>query len=152
MASPNRYKMELLETLLSGTTMRVGLLDTSAAFTFDPDTHSFVGDLPIGTQEPADASYARQTLGTVTFAQDNVDDEGVMDAADVTFPSLSTTNDIQAIFIYQRVGVDDTTPLDDLVLAVYDDTSAGSLVDLPLATNGSDVTITFSTEGVLNVT
>jgi hypothetical protein len=58
---------------------------------------------------------------------------------------------IQTVVIYLQVGGDDTTPGDDPLVAVWDDDSAGSLGDLPKATNGSDVTISVSSDGAINI-
>lgn len=150
MASPNHFKQQLIDALLGGSTLKVGLLDTSTAYTFDPATDEFVSDLPT-TAEPSDSSYARQSLSGVSIIQDDTDNEGVLDADDVVFSSLSTANDIQAIFIYEQVGGDDTTPGDDILIEVYDDDSAGSLADLPKATTGDDWTINFGAEGIVNI-
>lgn len=150
MAAPNHFKQQVLESFLSGATVKIGLLDTSTAYSFAESTDEFVGDLPTGA-EPSDASYSRQTLGNKTFIQDDADGEGVFDADDVVFPSLSTTNDIQAVFIYKQIGTDDTTPGDDPLVAVYDDDSAGSLSNLPISTNGSDLTVSFNSEGIVNI-
>jgi len=147
MATPNHFKQQLLSALLGGSTLKVGLLDNSTAYSFDPATDEFVSDLPT-TQEPGDASYSRQTLSSVTITQDDTDNEGVLDAADVTFPSLSTTNDIQAAFIYKQVGTDDSTPTDDILVAVFDDASNA---DLPIATNGSDLNLALNAEGIVNI-
>jgi hypothetical protein len=150
MAVSNHFKQQVLSSFLSGETIKVGLLDNGTSYTFSPDTDEFVGDLPTG-QEPSDASYSRQTLSNLTFTQDDTDDEGGFDADDVVFSSLSTTNDIQAVFVYREVGADDSTPADDELVAVYDDNSAGSLSDLPIATNGSDLTISWAGEGIFNI-
>jgi hypothetical protein len=151
MALPDDLLRQFIDAELGGATLRVGLLDTSTAFTFDSTADTFVSDLPTGA-EPADGSYARQTLSGVSITVDNTDNEGVLDAADVTFPSLSTANDIQAVFVYKQVGGDDTTPGDDRLVAVYDDDSAGSLADLPISTNGSDITLSLDAEGLINLT
>jgi hypothetical protein len=150
MALPNHFKQQVLSAFLSGETVKVGLLDNGSSYTFSPDTDEFVSDLPTG-QEPSDASYSRQTLSGLAFNQDDTDDEGVFDANDVTFSSLSTANDIQAVFIYRQGGADDTTPGDDELVAVYDDDSAGSLADLPIATNGSDLTLSFDSQGIVSI-
>ena len=150
MALTNHFKQQVLTALLSGETLKCGLLDTTAGYTFDPALDEFVADLPTGA-EPSDSSYSRQTLANIAITQDDTDNEGVLDADDVTFPSLSTSNDIEAVFVYRQVGGDDTTPGDDELLAVYDDDSAGSLSDLPKATNGSDFTIQFDAEGIVNI-
>lgn len=150
MAIPNHALQQVLEAWLSGETVKVGLLDTSTSYTYDQVNNEFVGDLPTGA-EPSDASYSRQTLANLSFTQDDTDNEGVFDADDVTFSSLSTTNDIQTVFVYLQVGTDDTTPADDPLIAVYDDDSAGSLSDLPIPTNGSDLTLTLDSEGIVNI-
>lgn len=157
MALPNHIKQQFLSDSLGSATLKVGLLDSSSSYTFDPVAHEFVDDLD-GTSdgdapsnEPTDASYSRQTLSNVSITQDDTDNEGVLDADDVTFSSLSTSNDIQAIFVYEQVGGDDTTPNDDPLVAVYDDDSAGSLADLPKPTNGSDLTISLDSEGLVNI-
>ena len=155
MAAPNNAKEILLEGQIDGTsdTLRVALLNNTTSYTFDPDNHTNVDDVIDGGTtgtEFSGGSYSRQTLSNVTVTQDDVDDEGVFDADDTTFPSLDS-QDIQTIIIYKQVGGDDTTPGDDPIVAVLDDDSAGSLTDLPLTTNGSDVTITWNAEGIVNI-
>lgn len=155
MASPNNFKEQLMEAQFDflNDTLRVALISDNTAYTFDPDTHTFVNDVLDGgttAEEFAGSGYSRQTLSNVTVTQDDTDDEGVADADDVTFTSLDGDT-IQGILIYKQVGGDDTTPGDDPIIAVYDDNSAGSLADLPLTTNGGDVTLSFSSEGIVNI-
>jgi hypothetical protein len=156
MAVPNNTKEILMEGQIDGTTdtLKVALLNNQTAYTFDENNHAFVSDvIDAGTTgtEFSGGSYSRQTLNNVTVEQDDPDNEGVLDADDTTFSSLDT-QDIQTIIIYKQVGGDDTTPGDDPIVAVLDDDSAGSLGDLPLTTNGSDVTISWNAEGILNIT
>jgi hypothetical protein len=156
MAAPNNYKTNLLNGSIDhvNDTIKMGLGGSGTAYTFDPDAHSTVADVFDGGttgEELSDASYSRQTLANPSVSQDDTDDEGVFDADDVTFSSLDTTQDIQFIVVYQQVGGDDTTPGDDRIIAIYDDDSAGSLADLPLATNGSDVMISWDSEGIVNI-
>ena len=158
MAAPNNLKKLLLEAGIdfNNDTIKVALGNNSTSYTFDPDNHTHVSDVFDGgttAQEFGNGSgtgYTRQTLTTPSTSQDNNDDEGVFDADDVTFPSLDNA-DIQFIMIYKQVGGDDTTPGDDPIAVVLDDDSAGSVADLPLTTNGSDVQLSFSNEGILNV-
>ena len=155
MASPNNYKEKLMEGTFDhpNETLRVALLSDNTAYTFDPDNHTFVNDIIDGgttATEFTGSGYSRQTLSNVTTTQDDTDDEGVTDADDLTFTSLDGDT-IQAVVIYKQVGGDDNSPGDDPVVAVYDDDSAGSLADLPLTTNGGDVTLAFSSEGVVNI-
>lgn len=155
MASPNNYKEQLMEGTFDHTTdtLKVALVSDDTAYSFDPANNTFVNDVLDGgttATEFTGSGYSRQALSNVTVTQDDTDDEGVTDADDVTFTSLDGDT-IQAVLIYKQVGGDDTTPGDDPIVAVYDDDSAGSLADLPLTTNGGDVTLAFSTEGVVNI-
>lgn len=157
MASFDVLMKDLLEDTFTGTDIKCGLLDSTASYTHDPATQDFVSDLPTGS-EPSDASYSRQTVSNLQFNEDNTDNEGVFDFDDVTFGSLSTTNDIEAVFFYSQdghgsAGTDDTTPGDDKLIVVLDDDSgdSGGIADLPKSTNGSDLTINLDSEGVLNI-
>jgi len=155
MAAPNNFKEQVMEAEFDflNDTLKVALISDNTAYTFDPATHSFVGDVLDGgttAQEFQGSGYARQGLSNVTVTQDDVDNEGVADANDVTFSGLDGDT-IQGDLIYKQVGGDDTTPGDDPIIAVYDDNSAGSLADLPLTTNGGDITLAFSSEGIVNI-
>jgi hypothetical protein len=155
MAMPNKFKSLLLSAdhNLGSATVRVALGGDSTAYTYDQDAHEFVSDVFDGGttgEELSDSSYSRQTLSGTTVSQDNTDDEGVWDADDVTFASIDTTQDIQFILVYVQVGGDDTTPGDDPIVTIYDDDSAGSLSELPHPTNGSDVIISWDSEGIVN--
>jgi len=130
---------------LANDDLRVALFDDSTAFTFDPDVHEFVDDVLDGgttAQEPTDSSYGRQSLANQTTSSDDTDDEGVFDADDVTFASLSTTNKIQGVIIYKKV-TDDT---DSPIVGVIDDADDS---DLPAETNGTDFVIEWSANGVI---
>lgn len=158
MAVPNNFKEAVMEGSidLTSDTIKVALFNNATSYTFDPANHTFLNDILDGgttAEEFGNGSgtgYSRQTLSNVTVTQDDTDNEGVFDADDVTFSGLDGAT-IQGIIIYQQIGGDDTTPGDDRVLAVYDDDSAGSLGDLPLTANGSDVQIPFATEGITNI-
>ena len=155
MAAPNNFKEELMEAQFDflNDTLKVALVSDNTAYSFSPDTDTFVGDVLDGgttAQEFQGTGYSRQTLSNVTVTQDDTDDEGVADADDVTFTGLDGDT-IQAVIVYKEVGGDETTPGDDPIIAVFDDDSAGSLADLPLTTNGGDVTLAFSSEGIVNI-
>jgi len=155
MAAPNNFKEELMEGNfdLVNDTLKVALVSDNTTYSFSPDSDTFVGDvLDDGTtaEEFQGSGYSRQTLTNVTVTQDDADDEGVADADDVTFTELSGDT-IQAVLVYKEVGGDETTPGDDPIVSVFDDNSAGSLADLPLNTNGGDVTLAFSSEGIVNI-
>ena len=156
MAAPNATKRKLFEGTLDyvNDTIKVALAENSNLFTFDPDTHEFVADIFGGTTPDATefsgTGYARQTLGTKATSIDATNDEAEWDAADTTFTSLDGAT-IQTIIVYKMVGADDTTPADDPVLAVFDDDSGTTVADLPLATNGGDITIQWSADGIKKI-
>lgn len=135
---------------LTSVTVKCLLLDTSSGYTVDPINDEFVSNVPTGA-EPSDASYSRQTLTGLAVSEDSTDDEAVFDADDVTFSSLSTANDIQAVIVYIQRGGDDTTPADDEIVAAYDNDSGGAVADLSISTNGSDLVLNFSSEGIINL-
>jgi hypothetical protein len=141
---------------LSTDTLKVALGNNNTAYTFDPVNHTFVADVFDGGTTAEEfgtgtgTGYSRQGMTNQSVTQDDTDNEGVFDADDVTFAGLDGA-DIQFIMVYKQVGGDDTTPGDDLIVNIYDDDSAGSLADLPLTTNGSDVTISWDTEGITNI-
>lgn len=159
MATPNATKEEFLNGSINlssgGDTIKVALGGSGTSYSFDQTSHNTLADVFDGGTTGEELDYTspddRQTLANQTTSTDNTDNEGVFDADDVTFPSLDTTQDIQFIVFYQQVGGDDTTPGDDRIIAIYDDDSAGSLADLPLSTNGSDVTISIDAEGIVNI-
>lgn len=147
----NPTKRRLIEGLmdLKNDTIRVALVDNSTSYSPDIDNEEFVNDVLDGgttAQELSGTNYSRKTVGSKSFSEDDTDDEGVFDStADITWSSLDTTEDIQGILVYKEVGGDDTTPGDD-PLILYDESDA----DLPLATNGSDITLQWNSEGILN--
>jgi len=144
---PNRTKtLTFTGSLdLANDDLRVALYDDSTAFSFDPDIHDFVGDVLDGgttAAEPTDASYSRQSLSGQTVTTNNTNDETVFDADDVTFSSLSTTNQIQGLIVF-RQETDDT---DSSIVFVIDDADQSGL---PVETNGTDFIVEWSTDGVV---
>ena len=149
MPVPNAAKADLLRGAfdLSTDTIRVLLLDNSTAYTFDPDAHTFVSDVLAAGTEMSGTGYARKTVAGQSVTADNTDDEGVFDGDNVTWQDINAGT-IQAVVVYKQVGVDDTTPGDDPVINVLDDSAVS---DLPLPTNGSDVTVVWNAEGIINL-
>lgn len=150
MPVPNATKIAFLDGSLNlgsgGDVIRVLLLDDSTAYTFDPDTHDFVDDVLAAGTEMSGTGYTRKTVAGQTTSTDDTDDEGVFDGDDVTWTDIDAGN-IQTVVVYQQIGGDDTTPADDRIITVLDD---ATVADLPLPTNGSDVTINWNAEGIIN--
>lgn len=142
----NNFKKLLLDggVNLGSDTIKIALISDSIAYTPDIDGESVVSDVLDGVvaAELSATNYSRKTL-SVTTSQDNVDDEGVADASDLTWTSLggSTNDTIAAGLIYKEVTGDSDSPL------VGHYTSG----NFPLPTNGGDVTLTIDAEGILNL-
>jgi len=159
--TPDRTLVEVISGSidLSTDTLRIALFDDSTAYTFDPANHEFVSDVLDGgttAQElQGSAGYTgstdRQTLANPTITEDNTDNEAVFDADDVVWASVESTADIQGWIVYKQVGGDDTTPGDDPIIQVVDDDMADAPAGLPLTTNGSDVTVEWNAEGIINL-
>ncbi|MDX1745781.1 MAG: hypothetical protein R3324_07580 [Halobacteriales archaeon] len=154
MVMPNATKADLMRGSIdldtAGDTIKVLLLDDTTAYTADVDNHDFVSDVADGGvtgTEMSGTGYSRKTLANQAVTVDDTDNEGVFDADNVTWTGLNAGT-IQTVVVYQQVGADDTTPADDRIIAIHDDSSIGTL---PLTTNGSDVTLSWPAEGIVNL-
>jgi hypothetical protein len=150
MATPNATKTKFLDgdIDLASDTFKVLLLNDSQAYTFDPSRDSTVQDVLNNATEFGDTNYSRKTLSNQSTSTDDTDNEGVFDADDLTWADLGGSETIQAVIVYRQIGGDDTTPGDDEVITALDD---GDISELPLATNGGDVSLSWNTEGILNL-
>jgi hypothetical protein len=98
------------------------LVDT-ALYTVNLDTDQFLDDIPGGAIVATSANLASKTTT-----------DGVADAADVTFPTVSGAT-VEAVVLYQDTGVAATSRL-----IAYIDTATG----LPVTPNGGDITVQWS--------
>ena len=123
-----KYKEALLDAFtdidLQSLTAKVALIDTGT-YTYS-SAHQFYSDISgvVGTP---------QTLTSKSVTN------GVFDAADVTFTSVSG-NTVEALVIYIDTGTASTSRL-----VAYIDTS---VTGLPLTPNGGNVTITWNASGI----
>lgn len=138
----NSFKAGLMEGTFNlasaGHTLKMILV---SGYTPDIDLHDEYADVSgdeYGTGDGYTAGGA--TLGSQTVTQDNTNDRGVFDAANVTWSSLGAL-----------------TPATPSHCILYDDTVAGD----PLicywelgttATNGGDYTLQFSATGIMTLT
>lgn len=118
-----------------GDTIKMALV--SSSYTPNQDSHDFFDD--ITNEVAASGTYAAggATL-SVTLSQDDTDDEGVLDATDVTFTSATII--ARYAVIYKSTGVASTSPLMLLIDFGSNFTS----------TVGS-FTVAFAAEGILNI-
>lgn len=101
------------------------------------DTHAFFSSI---TNEVVGTGYTAggATLASVTVTQDNTDDEGVLDAADTSWPSSTIT--ARGAIIYKSTGVAATSPL-----VAYIDFGADYV------STGGTFLITWAAEGIINI-
>lgn len=152
---PDRTKTEFFRTNINfvsgGDTFKVALLKETTEYSPDQTAHEFVNDVLDGGTTGAefdDTNYTRKLLSGQSVTEDNTDNEGVWDASNLTWQSLGGSQSIEAILIYKQIGGDDTTPGDDPIIRILDDSEEA---DLPLPTNGGDVTISWNSEGIINI-
>ena len=107
---------------LDSNTIKVALVTGAYTYSASHQYYSSVSAAVIGTP-------ATLTNKTVT--------EGVFDADDVTFSSV-TGNQVTKILLYQDTGTASTSPL----IALFDTAAAG----LPITPNGGNITIAWSND------
>lgn len=151
MAAPTSRKTGFFAAEIDYTTDRIDilLLDDSTAFTFDPATHATVGDVLNDASEMSGTGYERKTLTNQTTYQDDSNDEGEWSADDLTWTELDAGT-IQSIVLFHE-NADGSGDSTNPVVTVFDDDSATTVSDLPLVTNGSDVTISWSSDGIMKI-
>jgi hypothetical protein len=133
-AVTNRYKYLLASGgIVPGTTdMRMGLLSTCASMTNVPDLN-FVSEMEAHADfaELTGASgYARVALTSEAATEDDTNNWGLIDSADVSFGALGTGGTIVGYFIYIEGGSDAARQLLQI----------GDLTSTP--TNGGTITVT----------
>ena len=139
----NNFKELLLNggVDLDTDTIQMALISDSIAYTPDPDNEVFVADVldDVNASELSGTGYARQTLN-ISASQDNANDQGVLDADDVTLSGLNAGT-IASALIFKEVTNDADSPL----IGHY--TSS----EFPMPTNGGDVTIQIDAAGLLTL-
>jgi hypothetical protein len=98
-----------------------------------------------GTTELTSTGYARQALAAEATSQDDANDRAEFDANDVTFSAVSQAGSETVIgWLLFKFITDDASSIP----IAFVDTATG----LPLTPNGSDITITWNVEGILQLT
>lgn len=146
------YQAGIRELLDGGTvyltdTIKVMLISTATAYTPNKD-HDFVDEG--GANDPVDAETnvtgytrgfggaGRKTLASKTITANDTNDRVELDAADVTWTALGAGETLEAAIVIEEITNDAASPL----LCYLDPSN--------IATNGSDVTLQFATNGFLN--
>jgi hypothetical protein len=106
----NVGKLKLVNGAVAGGTVKMLLIETVAAGAFDPDVATITALLAIGgVAELTAAGYARQSVGTVTYTQDNANDRVNIDCPQVDFGALSTGGggDVVVAVVFYLDGAND---------------------------------------------
>lgn len=90
------------------------------------------------------ATYTRGDLISEATTQDDANDRAEFDAADIVFSAVVAQNAIVAYVIYKDVDGTDA----NAIPIMFVDSATG----LPLTPNGSDITITWNAQGILQLT
>jgi len=126
--------------------IRIMLIKLKASTTTDTeqDTEFISSFTTLG--ELVATNYVRKALAGEVVNQDDPNNRGEFDANDVTFTTLGgAANDtIGAILLFRFV----TNDADSIPIAYIDNAGA----DFSQATNGSDITIAWDVEGILQAT
>jgi hypothetical protein len=72
------------------------------------------------SHEVSHGSYARQTLTGKTYAVNDAQDRVEIKSDTIDFGALTGVSDARYLCLFMRVGADDTTPGDDVLLAALD--------------------------------
>lgn len=133
----NSYKEDLLNGNIDLTNDTIKLALVTSSYTPDQDAHDFFNDV---TNEVSGTGYTAggKTL-SVTVSQDDTDNEGVFDAADVSWTSSTIT--ARGAVIYKDTGNAATSNLICYIDFVTDRSSSNDIF-----------TIQFDAEGILNLT
>jgi hypothetical protein len=136
----NSFKSAIMEGGIdldtSGDEIKVALVTSS--YTPNIDTHEFYDDV---TNEVTGTGYTAggAVLGSQAVTTNTTDDEGVFDAADVTWSASTIT--ARGAVIYKNTGTASTSPL----IAYIDFTE-------DKVSSSGNFTIQWNAEGILNLT
>lgn len=122
-------------------TLMVMLVMTNTTVDTEDDKNTLSGFTTL--DEYDGANYARGTIASLAIAEDSANDRAEIDGADQVFASLGAgTRQCQAAVIYKFV----TNDSDSVPIAYYD--TGG----FPFDGTGSNVTIQWNAQGILQIT
>lgn len=132
----NRGKTEMLKGLIDwdDDTIEVLLIQSGSGYTYNAD-HNYVSG-SIADNEVSGGNYSRQTLVSKSVSQDDSNDYGVFDAADVIF---SGSINAESAVMFKNSGSIDSAS----VALFYTDNQ------FPAQTSGGNIKIIWSDEGIL---
>lgn len=133
----NNFKEQVMEGVFNlasgGHTIKVGLV---TGHTPDIDAHTQWADVSANEESGTGYTAGGATLGSQDVTQDNANDLGKFDGADITWSGLDVGTPSHAI--------------------MYDDTAAGDELiaywELTTASNGGDYTLQWNASGIITLT
>lgn len=133
----NSFKRDIMNGGIDLDTDTIKVALVTSAYTPNEDTHDNFDDV---TNEVTGTGYTAggATLASVTVTADTTDNEGVFDAADVTWSTSSIT--ARGAVIYKSTGTASTSKLICYLDFVTDKTSSSG-----------DFVIQWGSEGILNL-
>lgn len=134
----NSFKAKIMDGSIDLDTDTIKVALVTSTYTPNQDTHDFFDDV---TNEVSGTGYTAggATLASKTVTADTTDNEGVFDAADVTWASSTIT--ARGAVIYKSTGTASTS-----ALICYLDFSTDQ------SSSSGDFTIQWNAEGILNLT
>ena len=133
----NSVKTDLLNGVIDFATDSIYVMWVTSAYTPDQDAHKFLSDI---TNEVVGSGYVAggTIITSPTVIQDDTDNEGVFDGADITWPNATIT--ARGAVLYKNTAGDSTT--DPLVFYI-DFTEDKS-------SSAGNFTLEWNAEGILN--
>jgi len=133
----NGFKFYIMNGGIDLDTDTIKVMLVTSTYTPNQDTHVFRSSV---TNEVTGSGYSAggATLASKTVTQDDTDNEGVFDAADVTWSTATIT--ARGAVIYKSTGVAGTDTLICYLDFVSDQTATGA-----------DFTIAWNAEGIVNL-
>lgn len=134
----NNFKEQVMEgafNLLTDT-IKVALV---TAHSPDIDAHDDWTDASGDEESGTGYTAGGETLGSVTVTQDDANDRGIFDGADVTWTGLDVGTPSHAIMYDDTIAA----PVADLLIAYWEVTTAS---------NGGDYTLQWNATGIITLT
>lgn len=134
----NKYRKAALDGGIDLVNDTIKLMLVTASYTPDQDNHDFIDDVSANEVSSSGYTAGGQALGTKTNTQDNTNDLGVFDAADLTWTAVTFSTRYGVL--YKDTGTPSTSPL----IACFDWGATKS----PAA---EDFTVVWNASGILQL-
>ena len=133
----NSFKQKIMDGSIDLDTDTIKVALVTSAYTPDQDAHDFFNDV---TNEVTGTGYTAggATLASKVVSADNTDNEGVFDAADVTWSTSTIT--ARGAVVYKSTGTSSTS-----ALICYIDFGSDKI------SSAGDFILQFNAEGILNL-